>query len=58
MLAPQCMGAAVLGLLLQALMRDRGAASVRSCVLLDKVSRRAVPIQPQYVGMVCVYARV
>eukprot|EP00668_Euglena_longa_P031780 GGOE01041035.1.p2 GENE.GGOE01041035.1~~GGOE01041035.1.p2 ORF type:complete len:243 (-),score=69.19 GGOE01041035.1:248-976(-) len=38
---------------LEALLLNRGAASVRSCVLLDKVSRRAVPIQPQYVGMVC-----
>jgi len=37
----------------EALMRDRGAASVRSCVLLDKVSRRKVPMRPEYVGLVC-----
>ena len=29
---------------------DRGAASVKLCVLLDKPSRREKPIAPDYVG--------
>lgn len=29
---------------------DRGAASVKLCVLLDKPARREKPIQPDYVG--------
>lgn len=31
-------------------LRDRGAASVALCVLLDKPARREKPIQPNYVG--------
>ena len=31
-------------------LRDRGAESVKLCVLLDKPSRREKPIQPDYVG--------
>jgi hypoxanthine phosphoribosyltransferase len=31
-------------------LRGRGAATVRTCVLLDKPSRRAVPIRGDYVG--------
>ena len=38
---------------LEKLMRDRGAASVRSCVLLNKAARRIVPVEPDYVGLVC-----
>lgn len=30
--------------------RDRGAASVRTCALLDKPSRRVVPFEADYVG--------
>ncbi|MBN1270423.1 MAG: hypoxanthine phosphoribosyltransferase [Kiritimatiellae bacterium] len=29
---------------------ERGAASVRTCVMLDKPSRRVVPVQADYVG--------
>jgi hypoxanthine phosphoribosyltransferase len=32
------------------LLRDRGAASVRTCLLLDKPARRAVAIEADYVG--------
>jgi len=32
------------------LMRQRGAASVEACCLLDKPSRRTVQIEPRYVG--------
>jgi hypoxanthine phosphoribosyltransferase len=32
------------------LMRDRGATSVRSCLLLDKPTRRKVAIEADYVG--------
>ena len=32
------------------LLYGRGAAHVRSCVLLDKSARRLVPIEPDYVG--------
>lgn len=41
------------GLTLKYLMenlRGRGAASVRSCVLLDKVERREVAVTPDFVG--------
>lgn len=38
---------------LEALMRDRGAASVKSCVLLNKTARRTVSVVPDYIGMVC-----
>ena len=31
-------------------LRDRGAASVALCVLLDKPARREKPIEPNYVG--------
>lgn len=31
-------------------LRRRGAASVRTCLLLDKPDRRAVPIEADYVG--------
>lgn len=31
-------------------MKEKGAHSVKSCVLLDKPSRRIVPIQADYVG--------
>ena len=31
-------------------LRQRGAASVRTCLLLDKPDKRAVPIQADYVG--------
>lgn len=31
-------------------MLERGAKSVRACVLLDKQSRRVVPVQADYVG--------
>jgi hypoxanthine phosphoribosyltransferase len=37
--------AAVAGLL-----KDKGAASVRTCVLLDKKARRSVPFEADYVG--------
>ena len=32
------------------LMRERGAADLKICVLLDKKARRAVPIEADYVG--------
>ncbi|MBL9215860.1 MAG: hypoxanthine phosphoribosyltransferase [Opitutaceae bacterium] len=32
------------------LIKDKGAASVRTCVLLDKKARRAVPFEADYVG--------
>ncbi len=32
------------------LMKDKGAKSVKSCVLLDKPSRRAVPVKADYAG--------
>ena len=35
---------------LMAMLRQRGAASVRSCVLLDKPARRTVACAPAYVG--------
>ena len=35
---------------LMELLRMRGAASVRSCVLLDKPSRRTVELEPDYKG--------
>ena len=35
-------------------LRDRGAASVALCVLLDKPARREKPIQPNYVGFTVV----
>lgn len=35
------------------LMAARGAASVKLCVLLDKVTRRAVDVEPDFVGIVC-----
>ncbi len=31
-------------------MKERGARSVKSCVLLDKPSRRVIPIEADYVG--------
>lgn len=37
---------------LSALFRDRGAASVRLCVLLDKPERRSTDISADYVGFV------
>lgn len=33
-------------------LRGRGAGIVRSCILLDKPSQRAVDVQPDYVGFV------
>ena len=36
--------------LLSALLRDRGAFSVRTCTLLDKPARREVDFTPDYVG--------
>lgn len=33
-------------------LRSRGAASVRTCLLLDKPGRREVPIEADYVGFV------
>ena len=33
-----------------ALLRERGAKSVRTCALLDKPARRVVPFQADYVG--------
>ncbi|KAJ1462076.1 phosphoribosyltransferase-like protein [Pelagophyceae sp. CCMP2097] len=38
---------------LRELLGQRNAKSVRTCVLLDKVSRRAVDVRPDYVGAVC-----
>lgn len=38
---------------LKALLEQRNAKSVRTCVLLDKVSRRTEDIRPDYVGAVC-----
>lgn len=38
---------------LAALFSDRNTASVRTCVLLDKVSRRVVDVKPDFVGSVC-----
>lgn len=35
------------------LMRDRGALSVRSCVMFDKTARRASDLSPDLVGLVC-----
>ena len=35
------------------LMRDRGALSVRSCVMFDKHARRASDLSPDLVGLVC-----
>ena len=35
------------------MLEQRNAASVRTCVLLDKVSRRTADIRPDYVGAVC-----
>jgi hypoxanthine phosphoribosyltransferase len=32
------------------LLSGRGAARVRSCVLLDKAARRAVPVEADYIG--------
>lgn len=36
--------------LLTALLRDRGAHSVRTCTMLDKPSRREVAFVPDYIG--------
>ena len=36
--------------MLSALLRDRGAFSVRTCTLLDKPARREVDFTPDYVG--------
>mmetsp|Transcript_6781 Transcript_6781/g.20011 ORF Transcript_6781/g.20011 Transcript_6781/m.20011 type:complete len:239 (-) Transcript_6781:56-772(-) len=38
---------------IKCLLEQRNAASVRTCVLLDKVSRRTADIRPDYVGAVC-----
>ena len=38
---------------LKLLISQRNAASVKTCVLLDKVSRRQADIRPDYVGAVC-----
>jgi len=38
---------------LKILVQQRNAASVKTCVLLDKVSRREADIRPDYVGAVC-----
>ena len=38
---------------LKALLEQRNAKSVKTCVLLDKVSRRTEDIRPDYVGAVC-----
>eukprot|EP00035_Acanthoeca_spectabilis_P008188 m.149717 g.149717 ORF g.149717 m.149717 type:complete len:262 (-) comp14247_c0_seq1:271-1056(-) len=38
---------------LMKLFHDRGAKSVRSCVLLDKKERRSVAVQPDFVGFIC-----
>jgi hypoxanthine phosphoribosyltransferase len=35
------------------LLMDRGAASVKTCVLLNKAARRAVEITPDYIGGEC-----
>ncbi|MBP3940155.1 MAG: hypoxanthine phosphoribosyltransferase, partial [Christensenellaceae bacterium] len=35
---------------LKKLLLDRGAASVKACVLLDKPSRRIVDVDAEYVG--------
>lgn len=36
---------------LTALLRERGAKSVKTCTLLDKPTKREVPFDPDYVGM-------
>ena len=38
---------------LKVLMEQRNAKSVKTCVLLDKVSRRVEDVRPDYVGAVC-----
>lgn len=38
---------------LKALLEQRNAKTVRTCVLLDKVSRRTEDVRPDYVGAVC-----
>jgi len=38
---------------LKALLETRGAASVRTCVLLHKAERTVVPVDLDYVGMIC-----
>jgi len=38
---------------LKALLEQRNAKSVKTCVLLDKVSRRTEDVRPDYVGAVC-----
>ena len=37
---------------LTSFLRGRGAGCVRSCTLLDKPSRRRVPFDPDYVGVI------
>jgi hypoxanthine phosphoribosyltransferase len=37
----------------KALLQSRGAASVKTCILLDKAVPRAVPIVPDFVGFRC-----
>ena len=37
---------------LKKLLEDRGA-QVATCVLLDKKARRAVPVEPDYIGLDC-----
>lgn len=35
------------------MLEDRDAASVKSCVLLNKGARRTAPVQPDYIGAEC-----
>lgn len=37
----------------KALLRERGAARVATCVLLDKAVRRAAPVEADFVGFAC-----